>query len=41
MYFSMLGQPVIVLNSVQAAFDLLDKKSANCSGRPTTVFIKL
>ena len=34
MYLEMLGQPVIVLNSVEAAEDLLDKRSANYSDRP-------
>ncbi|KAG6862109.1 hypothetical protein C0995_005921 [Termitomyces sp. Mi166 len=34
MYLEMLGRPVIVLNSVEAAEDLLDKRSANYSDRP-------
>ncbi|KAK5991065.1 Cytochrome P450 monooxygenase [Cladobotryum mycophilum] len=35
--FNVLGQPVIVLNSVQAATDLLDKRGANYCDRPRFV----
>lgn len=31
---TILGQPLIILNSAQAAFDMLDKKSAIYSDRP-------
>ena len=41
MYLNVLGKPVIMLGSIQAAFDLLEKKSSNCSGRPTTVSMNL
>lgn len=34
LYFNTLGQHVVVLNSVQAAVDLLDKRGANYSDRP-------
>ncbi|KNZ78681.1 O-methylsterigmatocystin oxidoreductase [Termitomyces sp. J132] len=34
-YLEMLGRPMIVLNSVKAAVDLLDKRSANYSDRPS------
>ncbi|KAF9459534.1 cytochrome P450 [Collybia nuda] len=34
MYLHVLGRPLVVLNSVQAAVDLLDKRSANYSDRP-------
>lgn len=34
MYFSALGQPVIVLSSAQATTDLLLKKASVFSGRP-------
>jgi hypothetical protein len=33
-HLNVLGQPFIVLNSHQAAVDLLDKRGANYSGRP-------
>ena len=41
MYLNVFGKPVIMLGSIQTAFDLLEKKSANCSGRPTTVSMNL
>ena len=41
MYFDILGQPMVVLGSIKAAFDLLEKKSANFSGRPVSVVMKL
>ncbi|KAJ1306503.1 hypothetical protein OPQ81_007505 [Rhizoctonia solani] len=34
-YLSILGRPLIVVNSMQIASDLLDKRSANYSERPT------
>ncbi|KNZ73173.1 O-methylsterigmatocystin oxidoreductase, partial [Termitomyces sp. J132] len=34
MYLEMFGRPIVVLNSVEAAIDLLDKRSANYSDRP-------
>ncbi|KAG6902622.1 hypothetical protein C0995_014228 [Termitomyces sp. Mi166 len=34
MYLEILGRPIIVLNSVEAAVDLLDRRSANYSDRP-------
>lgn len=34
LYFNILGQDVVVLNSVQAAADLLDKRGANYCDRP-------
>ncbi|KAG6875167.1 hypothetical protein C0993_010537, partial [Termitomyces sp. T159_Od127] len=34
MYLEMFGKPIIVLNSVEAAIDLLEKRSANYSDRP-------
>ena len=39
-YVNLLGQPVIVLNSVAAAVDLLDKKGANYSDRPPFVLLE-
>ncbi|KAM5542455.1 hypothetical protein V8D89_003914 [Ganoderma adspersum] len=40
-YFNLLGQPMIVIGSIKAALDLLDKKSANFSGRPVSAVMKL
>ncbi|TBU36344.1 hypothetical protein BD309DRAFT_878533 [Dichomitus squalens] len=39
--YQILGRSVVVLNSVQAAFDLLDKRSANFSDRPCTPVTEL
>ncbi|KAM5545117.1 hypothetical protein V8D89_001228 [Ganoderma adspersum] len=41
MYLNALGQKMLVLSSVETTFDLLDKKSANCSDRPTTIVMQL
>jgi len=40
-YIHILGKPVIVLNSVQAAVDLLEKRSANYSDRPRFVVLEM
>ncbi|KAI1788178.1 cytochrome P450 98A3 [Ganoderma leucocontextum] len=40
-YLSVLGQDTIVLGSLKAARDLLDKRSANYSDRPTSVMVQL
>ena len=40
-YLNMLGQDIIVLGSLNAARDLLDKRSANYSDRPTSVMVQL
>ncbi|PNY29093.1 O-methylsterigmatocystin oxidoreductase [Tolypocladium capitatum] len=39
--FNVLGQPVVVLNSVRAAVDLLDKRGANHSDRPRFVLFEV
>lgn len=39
--FKVLGQPVIVLNSVRAAVDLLDKRGANYCDRPRFVLFEV
>ena len=39
--FNVLGQPVIVLNSVQSAIDLLDKRGANYCDRPRFVLFEV
>nr|VWP00396.1 Uncharacterized protein [Ganoderma boninense] len=41
MYLSLLGRDVVVLGSLTAARDLLDKRSANYSDRPTLVMAEL
>lgn len=41
MYLYILGKPIIVLNSVQAAVDLLEKRSANYSDRPRFVILEM
>lgn len=41
LYFNILGQPVVVLNSVQAAIDLLDKRGANYCDRPRFVLFEV
>ncbi|KAF8077572.1 cytochrome P450 [Lyophyllum atratum] len=41
MYLHVLGRPIIVLNSVEAAVDLLDKRSANYSDRPRFILFEL
>lgn len=38
--FNVLGQPVIVLNSVEAAVNLLDKRGANYCDRPRFVLFE-
>ncbi|KAI1784945.1 cytochrome P450 [Ganoderma leucocontextum] len=40
-HISVLGQDTIVLGSLKAARDLLDKRSANYSDRPTSVMVQL
>ena len=40
-HLDMLGQHIIVLGSLKAARDLLDKRSANYSDRPTSVMVQL
>ncbi len=40
-HLSMLGQDFVVLGSLKAARDLLDKRSANYSDRPTSVMLQL
>ena len=41
MYLNLLGQDIIFLGSLTAAHDLLDKRSANYSDRPTSVMAHL
>lgn len=40
-HVSILGQPVIVLNSVSAAIELLDKRGANYCDRPRFVLFEV
>ncbi|KAL4784736.1 cytochrome P450 [Aspergillus varians] len=41
LYFNVLSRPIIVLNSVEAAHDLLDKRSANYADRPRFVLFEV
>ncbi|KAF7545642.1 hypothetical protein G7046_g9514 [Stylonectria norvegica] len=41
LHFSMLGRSIIVLNSVQAARDLMDKRGANFADRPRFVLFEV
>jgi len=41
LFLRVLGQPVVVLNSVRAAVDLLDKRGANYSDRPRFVLFEV
>ena len=34
MYLSALGQPILVINSLKTAFELLDRRASIYSGRP-------
>lgn len=34
----LLGKPAIIVNSAEAVHDLLDKRSANFSDRPTSLY---
>lgn len=40
-YLNMLGQPIIILNSYEAAIGLLEGRSANTSDRPRLVMAEL
>ena len=40
LYFNVLGQPIVVLNSVRHAADLLDKRGANYCDRPRFVLFE-
>ena len=40
-HLNVLGQDTVVLGSLKAARDLLDKRSANYSDRPTSVMVEL
>ncbi|KAK0642229.1 cytochrome P450 [Cercophora newfieldiana] len=41
LHFSMLGRSIVVLNSVEAARDLLDKRGANFADRPRFVIFEV
>jgi len=41
LYFNVLGRPIIVLNSVEAAHELLDKRGANYADRPRFVLFEV
>ena len=37
MYLDVLGKPTILFNSVKSAFDVLERRASNSSGRPRFV----
>ena len=41
MYLTVLGKPMIVINSYDAAFELLDKRGVNYSTRPVLTMVEL
>ncbi|OQV04034.1 hypothetical protein CLAIMM_08984 [Cladophialophora immunda] len=41
LYFNVLGRPIIVLNSVEACHDLLDKRGPNYNDRPRFVLFEV
>ena len=41
LYLNVLGQGILMLGSLKAARDLLDKRSTNYSDRPTSVTVQL
>lgn len=41
LYFNVLGRPMVVINSVDAAHDLMDKKGANYADRPRFVLFEV
>lgn len=40
-YLNILGRPVVILNSVQAANDLMDKRGLNYADRPRFVLFEM
>ncbi|KAI1624196.1 cytochrome P450 [Exophiala viscosa] len=41
LYFDILGRPIVVLNSVEACHDLLDKRGSNYNDRPRFVLFEV
>ena len=39
-YVHVLGKPIVILNSIDAAKELLEKRGVNYSDRPRLVFIQ-
>ncbi|EJF64334.1 cytochrome P450 [Dichomitus squalens LYAD-421 SS1] len=39
-YLNVLGQPILVLGTYKAAYELLDKRSVTLSGRPNSVMVE-
>ena len=37
MYLDVLGKPTIVFNGLKSAFDMLERRASNSSGRPRNV----
>ena len=40
-YLKVLGQSIILLGSYEAAFEILEKRSANYSNRPQSIMVNL
>ena len=39
MYLEMLGKPIIVFNSLKSAYDVLERRASNSSGRPRLIVV--
>ena len=37
MYLDVLGKPIIVFNSLKSAYDVLERRARNSSGRPRMI----
>lgn len=37
MYLDVLGRPIIVFNSLKSAFEVLERRARNTSGRPRSI----
>lgn len=37
MYLDVVGRPTIVFNSMKSAFEVLDRRASNTSGRPRSI----
>lgn len=37
MYLDLMGKPIIVFNSLKSAYDVLENRASNSSGRPRLI----
>jgi len=37
MYLNVLGKPIIIFNSLKSAYDVLEQRASNSSGRPRLI----